>query len=280
MKKYRSLRVGFEAIALAALLFPVDAFGQPADTEKSGADGSASLEFLNYQGPYARVETRAQIAGVGTALGSALENSAGAGTMRLGDTARYFVIHPASGDGDGDGLLNADIFGIGVDAGVDHIRNLRLIIQGYLEAAYAYSERDAALLAEYITVYNAAFRGNRDYFSGRYKTEVMRYVDREKAGLSLRFDEWPGRTHILIPLNTGRYGTLSAVDTASLTVPEVIGALRSRDDKGIDPLKAMANLKEREAEEAEAREAAKRDGRLTAQKPEEAYRERRDISGD
>jgi hypothetical protein len=234
---------GFVAIALVALLFPAAAFSQPLNTEGFGADGSASVEFLNYEGPYVRVETRIQIAGIGTALGAALKSQAGPGTARFGDTARYFVIHSASGAGDG--LLGADIFGIGVDAGVDHIRNLRLIIQGYLEAAYAYSERDAALLAEYITIYNAILRGNWDYFSGQYKAEVVRNVDREKAGLSPRFDEWPGRTHILIPLNTGRPGSLSAIDTSSLTRPEITGRLRSRTD--------MLNLMEREAEEAGGR---------------------------
>ncbi|MDR2247966.1 MAG: hypothetical protein LBE17_15055, partial [Treponema sp.] len=203
----------------ALILFPAFVFAQPVDREELGAAGSASVDFINYEGPYARIETRNQILGIGTTLGAAA-NAGSAGTTRHGTANRYFVIHSIS-DPEGD-RLDADIFGLGVDVGVDHIRNLRLIIRGYLESAYSYSEGDASLLAEYITIYNAVFRGNWDYFGGRYKTAVIQYVDREKAGLSVRFDEWPGRTHMLIPLNLGRSGSLSAIDTSSLTRPEVI----------------------------------------------------------
>jgi hypothetical protein len=193
------------------------------------------------------------------------------------------VIHSVS-DPEGD-RLDADIFGLGVDAGVDHIRNLRLIIQGYLESVYSYSEGDASLLAEYITIYNAVFRGNWGYFGGRYKTAVIQYVDREKAGLSVRFDEWPGRTHMLIPLNLGRSGSLSAIDTSSLTRPEVIDEMRSRDDMGLDSRKDMVDIKEREAEEAAERAAAERRAageaeKQAAQARSEAAAERESIARD
>jgi hypothetical protein len=158
------------------------------------------------------------------------------------------------------GRLDADIFGLGVDVGVDHIRNLRLIIQGYLEGAYAYSPADAALLAEYITVYNAVFRGNWDYFNGRYKTPVLGNLDPERTGLSIRFDEWPGRTLMLIPLALGTPNTLSAVDTSSLTSARVIEELRTREDMGIDRRQDMVSLKEREAEQAEQRAVLQREG--------------------
>jgi hypothetical protein len=243
------------AVCALAFLVPALVFGQPVDREELGAAGSASVDFINYDGPYTRIETRGQIQGIGAALGAPVA-AGGAGTARYGAAARYFVIHSVS-DPESD-RLDADIFGLGVDAGVDHIRNLRLIIQGYLEAAYSYSDRDASLLAEYTTIYNAVFRGNWNYFGGRYKTAVIQYVDQEKAGLSVRFDEWPGRTHMLIPLNLGRSGSLSAVDTSSLTRPEVIDEMRSQEDMGLDSRKAMVDIKEREAEEAGERAAAER----------------------
>lgn len=255
MMKSRSLKAKFAVCALAALLIPAAAFAQPVDREELGAAGSTSVDFINYDGPYARIETRGQILGIGAALGASAA-AGGAGTARYGAANRYFVIHSVS-DPEGD-RLDADIFGLGVDVGVDHIRNLRLIVQGYLESAYRYSAQDASLLAEYITVYNAVFRGNWNYFGGRYKAAVIRYVDEDKAGLSVRFDEWPGRTHMLIPLNLGRSGSLSAVDTSSLSRPEVIDEMRSREDMGLDSRKDMVDIKEREAEEAAERAAAER----------------------
>ncbi|MDR2019835.1 MAG: hypothetical protein LBQ14_03625 [Treponema sp.] len=209
----------------------------------------APVVFINYAGPYARIETREQIRAIGAGLGAAVRN----GSSRTGPLNRYFVIHSVSGP-DGD-RLDADIFGLGVDVGVDHIRNLRTIIQGYLQESYGYSAEDAALLAQYITIYNAVFRGSWDYFDSRYKRPALAELNPEKAGLSIRFDEWPGRTLMVIPLGTGRSGSLSAIDTGSIGSREVVEELRREDDRGIEQRKDMVDLKEREAEQA-AQEAA------------------------
>ncbi|MDR2363499.1 MAG: hypothetical protein LBD65_03690 [Spirochaetaceae bacterium] len=213
----------------------------------------APVEFINYTGPQDRIESLDQIRGIGTALGTVIRG----GADQAGSAERYFVIHSVSPQ-DGD-KLDADIFGLGIDVGVDHIRNLRLIIQGYLESAYEYSPQDAALLAEYVTVYNAVFRGTGDYFSGRYKIPVMENIHPGRAGISIRFDEWPGQTLMLIPLGTGAPGSLSALDTTILTSPEVVEELRGEDDRGIAQRKEMVDLKEREAGEAEQRAALQRE---------------------
>jgi hypothetical protein len=215
-------------------------------------EGQGPVTFFNYDGPQSRIETRAQIRGIGFAAGQAVRG----GAADAGGSNRYFVIHSVS---DPEGTkLDADILGLGPDAAVDHIRNLRLIIQGYLEGAYAYGERDAALLAEYITIYNAVFRGNWDFFVSRYKTPVIRNLTREHAGLSTRYDEWPGRSLIVIPLQTAVAGSLSAIDTSTLTEDEVVDELRQEEDRGVPRRRDMVDIKEREAEEAEERAAEQR----------------------
>jgi len=203
-----------------------------------------SVEFINYSGPYSRIDTRAQIRDIGYSLGKIIKD----GAARAGPQRRYFVIHSIT-EGEPD-KLNADIFGLGVDVGVDHIRNLRLILQGYLEAAYDYSAQDAALLANYITIYNAVYRGDWDYFESRYKKPVMQSQDRNKAGLSIRFDEWPGKTLLFIPLGTGETGSLSAVDTTPITEEKVIEQLRKEDDNWIEQRQGMEDLQKRGSEEA------------------------------
>jgi hypothetical protein len=237
----------------------------------------APVTFINYEGPHARIETRVQIRNIGYGLGAAVEG----GTARPGASGRYYVIHLVSAP-DGD-KLDADIFGLGVDTGVDHIRNLRLIIQGYLEGAYGYSERDAALLAEYITIYNAIYRGNWDYFGGRYKNPVMQNLARERAGLSIRYDEWPGRTMMLIPLGSGRGGPLSTIDTSSLTDDRVTEELRKEDDRAVDQRRDMVDLKEREAEQAEQkatvqREAIREEEQRIAREKAEVNKEQNEIA--
>ncbi|MCL2762452.1 MAG: hypothetical protein FWD36_04495 [Treponema sp.] len=221
----------------------------------------APVTFINFEGPHARVESREQIRQIGVGQGQVVK----AGTVRAGAANRYFVIHSVSGP-DGD-RLDADIFGLGPNASVDHVRNLRLIIQGYLQAAYDYSEKDAALLAEYITIYNAVYRGDWDYFSNRFKRPVLGHINARQAGLSTRYTEWPGNTLMLIPLGDGR-----AVDTAAISDDRVVEEMRKEDDRSIGQRRDMVDLKEREADDAERRATEQR---RAVQEEEKAIAEER-----
>ena len=237
-----------------------------AQVDQSELGNLGPVEFINYEGPYSIFETRAQIRAIGYTLGQAVR----AGQARAGSLGRYFVTH-ASGPQDGS-KLEADIFGLGVDVGVDHIRNLRFILMGYLEAAYDYNDRDAFLLAEYITVYNAVYRGDLDFFTSRYIGQVMDNLTRERAGLSVRFDEWPGQTQIIIPLGSGLGGQLSSIDTGSLIDPRVTEQLREEPDMAIDQRRAMVDLLERESDQAAQTAAAQREA--ARQEEERIARER------
>ena len=224
-----------------------------AQVNREELENLGPVEFINYEGPYTRIETRAQIRSIGYSLGLIVKNN----QNRAGTSGRYFVIHSVS---PADGFkMDADIFGLGVDVGVDHIRNLRLIIQGYLEAAYNYTERDAALLAEYITIYNAVYRGDLNFYDSRYKSDVMSNITREKAGLSIRYDEWPGQTLMIIPLGMVNAGPLSSVDTGSLSDSRVTEQLRQESDMGLDTRKDMVDLMERQSDEAAQQAAIQRE---------------------
>ena len=235
----------FRTILCAILFFTVISAvsGQNVNREELEKN-QATVNFINYEGPHSRIDTVEAIRNIGVELGRAVKN----GATRAGLGNRYFVIH-CVGEIDGE-KFDADVFGLGADVGVDHIRNLRLIIQGYLQAAYDYSATDAALLARYVTIYNAVFRGDWDFFTTRYKNVVVENLVREKAGLSIRYDEWPGQTLMTIPLGTGIPGSLSAIDTSGLTDPSVIDSMRSEEGRGIEDRQGMVDLKEREADEA------------------------------
>ena len=250
---YVILAVIFLALALTPLFAQVD---------RNELENLPPVVFINYEGPHAKIDTREQIRQIGVVLGRGIsEREAGIQPIlnglsierrreytykfEVGALSRYFVIHSVSGP-QGD-KLDADIFGLGVDAGVDHIRNLRWIVQGYLQDAYSYSERDAALLAEYITIYNAVYRGDWEYFSKRYKTPVISNLTEEKAGLSIRYDEWPGRTLMIIPLG---HGGLSSIDTSAISDSRVVEEMRREDDQSVPQRQQMVDLKEREAEQA------------------------------
>ena len=259
-------------LVLGILVISPGAFAQ-VNRDELGNLGP--VEFISYEGPYTRIETRAQIRSIGYALGAMVRT----GQTRAGGAGRYFVIHSVSPAEEN--KMDADIFGLGVDVGVDHIRNLRLILQGYLEWAYNYTERDAALLAEYITIYNAVYRGDIDYFNSRYKVPVMDNMTQEKAGLSIRYDEWPGRTLVLIPLGMVSAGPLSVIDTSPLTDSTVTEQLRQEPDKGVDSRQEMVDLKERQAEQAgqEAeikREAIREEEQKQVQERQQAQEQQRE----
>ena len=270
MKIAKCILPKYRAILTIIILAVVTASGY-TQVNQDELQNLPPVVFLNYEGPYTRIDTREQIRQIGVVLGVQIFNAEGGPgsvpilisaeqrrtesyTIEAGARNRYFVIHCVS-EPDGS-KIDADIFILGADAGVDHIRNLRTIIQGYLQAAYSYSEADASLLAEYITVYNAVYRGNWEYFSSRYKTQVMDNLVRDRAGLSIRYDEWPGRTMILIPLG---YGGLSSVDTSVISDSRVIEEMRREDDLGVQQRQDMVNLMDREADEAEQRAQAERE---------------------
>lgn len=210
-----------------------------------------SVEFLNYEGPHVKFETDAQIRGIGRAVAEGLSGSG----KSAGYFNKYRVIHVI--DAAGGAKLNADIFIIEENASVDHIDNVRRILSGYLEGYYGYSQEDAGVIAEFTTYYNAFYRRNMAYFSKVYSDKVIKTLTPEKAGIATRYNEWPGKTEMLIPVSASGGGKVN-IDTISNN--EVIEDLRTQTDKGIDSRKDMVELKEKEIEgEQKAIEKAKED---------------------
>jgi hypothetical protein len=262
---FRNARAGRAVIALFVIgflaLVPVPALLAQdtgdlsvSSTELQSASG-ADLVFVNYEGPQSRVETAAEITAIGTGLGSSMPKDGSGQGLRRGDLARYAVIRaidPSVKTG-----LEADIIVIGPDAQVDHVKNLRRIIAGYLVAAWGYSAKDAATLAVYVTVYNAVHRGDMGYFSGKYKPVVTKELSAANAGLSLRYDEWAGKSRIVIPLARGaKPGAIGAIDTGAVSDKATTDSLRAQPDASLGDRQAMTELKDREAEQRAAALAA------------------------
>ena len=246
----RKIVLGFAASLFAlASLFAVSV----DEAELRSVD--QTIVFENYTGPHTVVSTVDQIRAIGTGLGRAVaSNIDTAGTV--GGGQKYSVIHAI--DPSTKEKLDADIISLSADAGVDHIRNLRQIIAGYLSAAYGYTSADAQTIATFITVYNAVYRKNLDVFKSKYKAIVTDNLTAEKAGLSTKYSEWPGNSQIVIPVSDVS-GGLSSVDTSIISDKEVISSMQDDDDKNIDARKEMVDIKEREAEQAteKAQEAQK-----------------------
>ncbi len=236
--------------AVLCVITPFSVFSLEVDRGELGsvADGT-DIEFINYTGPQDTINTIEEIQGIGRNLASGVT-----GSTRFGDTDRYYIIRavdPSVITG-----LDADILFFGSRAQVDHIDNVRRIISAYLQTAYNYSERDATTLSVFITVYNAVYRGKLESYKTRYKPLVLSYLTAEHVGLSVRYTEWPGKTQIVIPLSDPRLaGTISTIDTSSLTSRDVVDRMKEDEGAGIDSRRDMAELKERESDAAQERAA-------------------------
>lgn len=219
------------------------------DREELEKSIDRDVQFQNYEGPLPEdVDTLDEILGIGRALA--------AGDLEPGSRASYFdryrIIHavgPRSEEG-----LDADIFIILENAEVNHIDNVRRIVSAFLQEAYEYAPRDAATIARFVTVYNAIYRGNMEFYDSRYKQIVMDNVSPENAGISTLYSDWPGATRMLIPLTPDAApGELGAVDSLQLTDDEVTERMREEEDRAIEERQDMADLMEREADQREER---------------------------
>lgn len=245
---------------LLLMALTVSLFALNVDEGEISTVEGRTIEFINYVGPHDRIDSAEEIREIGRAMGRAIA----AGAPRAGTVGRYLVIHavdPALRQG-----LDADILVIGEGALVDHVRNLRRIIAGFLETAYGYSPGDADTLALFVTIYNAVYRGNLTFFGTRYKPVVTRELSTFNAGMSVRWNEWAGRSRIVIPL-TARAGmaVIGSVDTTAITDAPTIDSLRAESPTGgLDERRDMVDLKERDVDQQKADLEAER-ARLAAE---------------
>ena len=233
--------------AIAVFLFATGAlFSLDVDKTELGTVKAGSVEFLNYTGPHDFIDTREEIINIGVAMGRPIKSGGSSGSYNNA----YFVSHMPGLSGE---LIGADVITLSARARVDHVRNLRFIIAGFIMTVYDYSFDESFLLAEFITIYNAVYRGNMQKFSSRYTNDVVSGLEQAKAGLSTRYNEWPGASQIIIPLTDkagqGDFGSLSSKE---LTDEGVIEEMRAREDMGVDSRKDMADLKDKELQEKES----------------------------
>lgn len=231
-------------IVVVVLLVAGSAFAQElnVDREEVADPALPDIRFESYEGPVVRFDTADAIRGIGRELGRQV-----AATGRGSWDGRYVMDRVADGDGP---LRAADILTLSAGARVDRIDNLRRILAGYLETAWGYSRDDADLIARFLTVYNAVYRGAIETFEARYRPSVVAELDQARVGLAISYREWPGRTQIVIPLRDGRTaGDLDAIDPGQLIESGVIAQLRERPDLGIDDRKAIIGFVERVIEQ-------------------------------
>ena len=244
MNHFKSFLFSFILLTLSVNLSALS-----VDEEELKSTGPEDkIVFQNYTGPHSKIDTLEQIKSLGSSLAPQIKENKTSYTT-AGDLNRYYVIHAV--DPNEKSKLDADIFIIGKNATVDHIKNLRIIIASYLSGAYGYSEKDSLTIATFVTVYNAVYRNKIDTFSQKYKNIVVQNLTEKDAGLSVNWKDWAGSSQIVIPLFDVKNEGVGTVDTSIISDKEVVKRMQDDEDKNVDTRKDMVELKEREAEKAQ-----------------------------
>ncbi|EEH00976.1 antigen, p83/100 [Borreliella finlandensis] len=207
--------------------FPVSA--REVDREKLKDFVNMDLEFVNYKGPYDSTNTYEQIVGIGEFLARPLTNS----NSNSSYYGKYFINRFID---DQDKKASVDVFSIGSKSELDSILNLRRILTGYLIKSFDYDRSSAELIAKVITIYNAVYRGDWDYYKGFYIEAALKSLTKENAGLSRVYSQWAGKTQIFIPLKKDILsGNIeSDIDIDSLVTDKVVAALLSENEAGVN----------------------------------------------
>lgn len=223
------------------VLLPVPMALNALEVDVDEITKSKPIKFQNYRGTYRRQDSKTAIKMIGERLAAGINRKRNNKRVRF--RTKYSLIHAVSKKEPE--KLSADIFSIDRNARVGHINAIRLILSGYLEKMYGYSIKNARTLAVFLTYYNAVYKGNIKYFGSKYKSVVMKHLNRGNAGISTKYYNWPGKTRILLPLTEKPVrGKLDSIDPDIISEKKIRERMR-KDDKNIPERKNLVSLKKK-----------------------------------
>ncbi len=214
---------------------------------KSTEGEGANIRFNNYTGQHTRIETVEQIRSIGIDLARNAKDD-GSAFSYANKYSIIIVVDESEMD-----KYDAAIISIDRGAEVDHIRNLRLIISGFLEQRFEYSRINAQALATFITYYNVIYYKNLDFFKSKYVSKIANYVNNTNVGMSSNYADWPGNTKIVIPLTSAaKEKTLGSLGTSELSNKDIVDEMRKEEGMELEVRKDMVAIKEGEVAEQKA----------------------------
>jgi len=228
-------------INIIIIFFILLSSGYALEVDIDEVKESKTIQFKNYTGKNKIVNLVKEIKGIGRYLAKEIKKK---GAYKVADYHdKYSMIHAFSENQTN--KLSADLFSIHKKARVDHIKNVRRILAGYLEDMYDYSKKHAHTLSVFLTFYNAAYRGNMGYFESKYHADVIQYFNQAFIGISTNYQEWPGKTKMVIPLTKeSKRGQLDTIDTDIIS-DEKVKELVRKDDTVLEERKDLVDIKKK-----------------------------------
>jgi hypothetical protein len=259
MQRVKKLKFSVACVcATVLILLPGSLSAQNGVNRDELNTAGGTVDFENNASRPDTVNTMDEIRQIGAVLAQGIQDEQGKRqrNVRIGPADRYSMIE-AIGRGNESGL-SANIIELGGNAGVDHIRNLRTIISGFLESSYGYTREEADDLAVLVTVYNAVNRKNITRFTEKYQKSVAARLNRDRVGLAVSFREWPGKTQIVIPLYSPAGDDNYQVSVEAIVEDKKVREALEKEAVRIDVERAIREQKAREETAKQEAEAARR----------------------
>jgi Borrelia P83/100 protein len=245
-------------VAGFAALVARDLRAQPQVAE-SELETSLSVIFANGANRVAAPEVRQLQASLGMRLGN------GAAAALLAQTTQIDAAASLEGGRELYSLrrtpprqagspFGADVITI-VETHFTHINSIRRILSAYVQAGFGRSPEEADALSERILFYKARIRGQYDYLFIRFQRSTREQLDFDKCGIDRQYQNWSGRTELIIPLELSSAGRLAPSETELKTTEATIagiGASRPAPAPEIVPESSAGVQEEVPAEPAES----------------------------
>ena len=179
-------------IAASALLIPQMIFSQNKPDISHDEVKSKKVEFINRTARPASREVRLREVKLGEELSKPV--LAGENDALINGVAIKRVFQA---DLEGFG---ADILIVNPQANFGHINAIHRVLSGYIARSFEYDLDQADTLARYILYYNANHRNDLKTVEQKYSEDVIAALDKTKIGIDRSYQNWSGKTQILIPL--------------------------------------------------------------------------------
>lgn len=195
---------------------------------------SQPIDFVSFEGRSQRVLSSVQqVRGIGNYLASNIDQPS------IIYAGKYKVTKLRDAQSE---KFSADIMEILRTAKVNTINDLRYILAGYLNAAYAYNSNDAHLLSVFVSYYNALYRAHLDQLKNKYSQHVLKALHPERVGLSQNYQNWAGQSQVIIPLINDAMG--GGIDSFEIGNKDVQESLKKEPNKGIQDREAIVKAQE------------------------------------
>ncbi|TGK11931.1 hypothetical protein EHO60_06495 [Leptospira fletcheri] len=237
---------------------------------------SGRVNFVNRSAARADEETRGNNAKTGADLAESLKKNPQTPASEEGITVVRVLPEEKK--------FGADIFSLGKETEFGHINSIQRILAGYVKANFGYSEQNSDTLATYILYYNAIHRKGTAYVKGKYGAEVVKNLTPEKIGIARRYNEWPDKTQIIIPI----VGNILSEDGRDVHTDELEKEVNKDLDKkkeGQEDKKKMDDLQKEKIQDEkkkleEKKEENKNQQKQAAEKEKKIERELQELNKD